>query len=401
VRPSPDDMGAGMDRSVADIVVGLGAMGAATLWQLAARGADVIGIDMFGPPHEMGSSHGETRITRQAVGEGEALVPLALRSNEIWQAIEAETGARLLTRNGCLLISDPDDRVERPGRTGFLARTRAAAARFGIAHEVLDAAEIRHRHPQFAVGDGDVAYFEPGGGYLRPEACVEAQLQLAARAGAQLRLGTRVQGLRPDPGGRQVEVITDAGTVVAGQVVVSAGARAAALLGPATGRWLKPTRQMLHWFAVDPDALAMWQGGPVFIWPHGTGATDFFYGFPAIGGTVKTATENYAGTVDPDAMGRTVTPADHARMFETHMATRLRGVGPGAVRGRVCLYTQTPDSGFVIDTHPEHPGITVVSPCSGHGFKHSAAIGEAVSQRLLDGASRIDLSAFTLARFGA
>ena len=91
MRPSPDDMGAGMDRSVADIVVvGLGAMGAATLWQLAARGADVIGIDMFGPPHEMGSSHGETRITRQAVGEGEALVPLALRSNEIWQAIEAK-----------------------------------------------------------------------------------------------------------------------------------------------------------------------------------------------------------------------------------------------------------------------------------------------------------------------
>ena len=391
-----------MTRTTADIVVlGLGAMGSSTLYQLASRGADVVGIDQFTPPHEFGSTHGETRITRQAIGEGQALVPLALRSHQIWREIEARSGASLLVQNGCLLISDPNDQVERPGRTGFLRRTVEAARRFAIPHEILDAAEIRRRHPQFRVGDGDTAYFEPGGGYLRPEACVETQLRLAGELGATLRLGERVEALRQAPDGSHVEITTTTGTVAANHVVVSAGAWAAKLLGPELGRWLQPTRQALHWFAVDPDAAALWERGPVFIWPHGDEATDFFYGFPAIGGAVKTATENYAGTVDPDALDRAVGADEPRRMFDIHLASRLEGVSARPVRSRTCLYTQTPDSAFVIDTHPQAPRITVVSPCSGHGFKHSAAIGEAVCQRLLDGASRVDLSPFSLSRFAS
>ena len=385
-------------------VIGLGAMGAATLYQLAARGAQVIGIDQFAPPHDFGSSHGETRITRQAIGEGEELVPLVLRSHEIWRALEGETGATLLTQCGFLLIASPDtDGPALHRRTGFLSRTRAAAEAYGIAHEVLDAAEIRHRHPQFTVADSNIAYFEPGGGHVRPEACIEAQLRLAARDGAQLRLNTRVQALRPDPADRHVEVITDAGTILAGQVVVAAGAWASRLLGGLPGMQpdlLRPTRQILHWYPVDPDAQAAWDGGPVFIWPHGTGPADFFYGFPAVGGAVKTATEDAQADADPDGLDRTATPADAARMFDAHLATRLKGIGREALRSAVCMYTYTPDSGFLIDTHPKVARITVVSPCSGHGFKHSAAIGEAVSQRLLDGSSRIDLQPFALSRFG-
>ena len=241
------------------VVVGLGAMGAATLYQLARRGARPIGIDQFAPPHEFGSSHGETRITRQAIGEGEAYVPLALRSHEIWRDIQARTGVSLLVQNGCLLISNPSDRVERPGRTGFLQRTVAAARRFNIPHEVIASDEIRKRYPQFRVADEDTAYFEPGGGYLRPEACVEQQLQLAEKLGATLRLDERVMELRPNASGGHVDVVTPSGTIQAGEVVVAAGAWTAGLLGPAFAKNLLPTRQVLHWFEVDPASRSLWE----------------------------------------------------------------------------------------------------------------------------------------------
>ncbi|MGV3650430.1 MAG: FAD-dependent oxidoreductase, partial [Devosia sp.] len=175
------------------VVVGLGAAGSATLLQLARRGVGVLGLDRHAPPHAMGSTHGESRITRRGIGEGEAYVPLARRSHEIWRDIEAETGAGLLFEIGSIIISRADDAVPRPGRTGFIARSRDAARRFGIAHEMLDAAEIRHRFPHLMPGDEEVGYYEPGGGYLVPEACVAANLRLAERSGAMLRLGCTVQ----------------------------------------------------------------------------------------------------------------------------------------------------------------------------------------------------------------
>lgn len=145
-------------------VVGLGAMGSAALYQLAKRGVKAVGIDRFSPPHDRGSTHGETRITRQAIGEGEVYVPLALRSHEIWRELETETGESLLTQSGCLIIGSEARRAEGSVRIDFMGRTLRAAQQYDIAHEVLDAAEIRRRFPQFRAHDGEVGYLEPGGG---------------------------------------------------------------------------------------------------------------------------------------------------------------------------------------------------------------------------------------------
>src|SRR5271157_5636715 len=152
---------------VADIVVvGLGAVGSATLYQAAKLGAKVIGIDRFHPPHDRGSSHGESRITRQAIGEGREFVPLVLRSNEIWEELEAETGRTLLTRNGGLVLASPDVGGSHHGSSSFLQDTIDAAKSFGIAHELLGTSEIRSRYPQFQVDAGEQGYFEPGAGFL-------------------------------------------------------------------------------------------------------------------------------------------------------------------------------------------------------------------------------------------
>src|SRR5438067_9040702 len=163
------------------IVVGLGAMGAAVSWQLARRGVRVIALDRYAPPHDRGSSHGESRITRLAVGEGDEYVPLVRRSHELWREIEAESGQTLLTQTGGIVIGAPE--------SDFLQRTREIAARHGIAHQTLDGAELRTRFPMFAAGELACAYYEPEAGYVRPEAAVAAQLGLATRAGAHLRLG--------------------------------------------------------------------------------------------------------------------------------------------------------------------------------------------------------------------
>src|ERR1700686_3453912 len=162
------------------IVAGLGAMGAAAVFQLARRGARVLGIDQFAPPHAHGSTHGDTRITRLAIGEGEQYTPLALRSHQLWREFEQETGSTLLTISGCLIISSRAKRAFTHVEN-FFANTLAAAHRYDTAHEVLDAGQIRRRFPQFKVADDEVAYLERDAGFLCPEACVRTQLRLAER----------------------------------------------------------------------------------------------------------------------------------------------------------------------------------------------------------------------------
>lgn len=372
-------------------------MGSATLWHLAKAGVRVVGIDRYAPPHSHGSSHGETRITRCAIGEGEALVPLALRSHQLWRDIEAETGADLLHQTGSLIIGTPDDKVERPGRTGFLDRSIAAAQRFDIPHELLTAAEIRTRFPNFRAAEHEAGYFEPGGGYLRVQACIAANLALAQRHGATILLDSAVDAITPDAAGVKVSIADT--KIYADKVAVTAGAWAGALLGPPFTALLKPTRQVMHWFEIEPEYATTWRRSPVFMWPHGSEQDGFFYGFPSLDGlTMKTADEFYGAASDPDAIERHVSEVDSVRIYRAHLVDRLRGVSTRVARTATCIYTATADSGFVIDWHPQMANVLAVSPCSGHGFKHSAAIGEAVATALLEKRIPHILSPFEMGR---
>ena len=384
------------------VVVGLGAMGAAALYQLARRGVACVGVDHFAPPHSLGSSHGETRITRQAVGEGAAYVPLVLRSHAIWRELEAATGTRLLEACG-LVIAGP---LHRPtthhGKPDFLPTTTAVARQFAIPHEVLARDDLPRRFPHFReLASDDVGYYEPGAGFLRPEACVAAQLTEARRGGAQTMLDTRVTAIhqRNDT----VRLETTAGPIEAAQAIVTAGAWTAPLLGAPFDRLLHVTRQVLHWFAPEDPAAFDPAHCPVFFRLHGPEDGDYFYGFPIPHGSagVKVATEQYAVETTAETADRTVAPAEAAQMHATHIAGRLAGVTARVLRSEACLYTSTPDSFFVIDAHPAMPRVLVVSACSGHGFKHSAAIGEAAAEQVTQGRSTIDLLAFRLDRFDA
>ncbi len=192
------------------LVVGLGAVGSAALYQSAKLGARVIGIDRFAPPHDQGSSHGDTRITRQAIGEGREFVPLVLRSDEIWAELETESGRSLVTRNGGLVLASANTPGNHHGSMSFVQDTIDAAKAFGIAHEVLNADEVQRRYPQFRLRGDEVGYFEPGAGFLRPEACIETQLDLAKQRGAQIVTHETVLDIKL-LGDDTVEVMTNRG----------------------------------------------------------------------------------------------------------------------------------------------------------------------------------------------
>ena len=357
------------------IVVGLGAMGSASAWQLARRGARVLGIDAHAPPHDRGSHCGESRITRKAIGEGDAYVPLARRSCEIWREIESAfpgNGEKLLNVTGGLWISSPRRRVE-IHVADFFDRTVSTAVRFGIAHELLDAEAIRRRFPAFKVRDDESGYFEPEAGFLRPEACVRAQLDLARQRGAELRTGEPVRGI--EQAGDHVVVTTERGAYRASQAVITAGAGLPALV-PLLAPRLTVSRQLQYWF--EADGL---EDLPVWIWELPDRA-NAIYGFPARGGVAKISTESFTREISP------------AEMHESLVAPNLRGVRATCVKTVPCLYTATPDFNFIVGRHPGMDRVIVASACSGHGFKHSAAIGEALAQLAAGGRTEIDLGPF-------
>jgi len=372
------------------IVVGVGAVGSAALYQLVRRGVKVLGIDRFSPPHNRGSSHGETRITRLALGEGAEYFQFARRSHEIWRELESATGRTLLRQVGGLVFGRADAFGATHGAEDFLRTTIEVARAHGLSHEVLEGEELRRRFPQFHWRGDERGCLEHGAGYVHPEACIAAQLEMAMRHGAQIRTGERVLGWHTS--GESVEVETERRRYRAERLILSAGAwnPQMAPLTPA-----RVYRQVLFWFEPDganeefaPERM------PVFIRLPEPGA-EMFYGFPAIngaGGGMKIAAEQFEHAIEPDAMATEVT-GEEVRAMHTTAAPFLR-ISERCVRAMACKYTVMPGSRFVIDRHPESERVWVVSACSGHGFKHSAAVGEALAEMVGDGKTAYDLSAF-------
>lgn len=384
------------------LVIGLGAFGSATLYQLARRGVRAIGIDRFTPPHDRGSSHGETRITRLAVGEGAAYVPLVRRSHQIWSALQAEHGETLYQPTGGLIMGSADGSSQHHGRPDFVRRTIDLAREHGIAHEVLNAAEVQARFPQFQLRGDELAYYEPASGVLRPERCIATQLAAAQALGAEVRTGESLLAITGGDSPTQgVTLTTTRGRYSAAHAVIAAGPWTPGVVGGPFQRHLRVKRQVLHWFRPQQPALYASPGCPIFIWMHGRSDEDYFYGFPMVDGLpgVKVATEQYERDTDPDQAKRAVSAAEREAMFTAHVAGRLRSVTAASVHAVSCLYTVSDDSAFIVDRHPQHSAVTVISACSGHGFKHSAGLGEAVAQQLAGDAGGIDLSSFTLRRF--
>lgn len=376
------------------IILGLGAMGAASAFQLSERKLKVLGLDRYTPPHAFGSTHGETRITRVACGEGLEFTPLARRSHEIWRALETRSNQSLMTLNGLAVIESRDGAAVHDNPR-FFDTTVEAAKEAGIAYEMLSAEEFRKRSPAFNVAENDRIYFDPTAGFVRPERCVEVQLALARGNGATLRTSETVLSFAQNGAG--VSVTTDRTTYEADQLIVAAGAWLPELFPESAKTRPKILRQVIHWFPLkNTDALndCTPEHFPSFVWQ--VPQPQIVYGFPVLGGAengIKLGTEQYLETTNAVDVNRSVSEDETREFFETYAAPYFPGVAPDAIKSAVCLYTYRPGARFVIDRHPDMDRVFVVSACSGHGFKHSAAIGEALA-KVIAGEPHLDLSAF-------
>ena len=372
------------------IVIGLGAHGSAATLELARRGARVLGLEAGDRGNLLGSSGGRSRMIRRAYFEDPGYLPLLGAAWSGWERLGEAAGETFIEVTGGLYGGPADSDV--------LRGSVSSAELQGIAHEVLDAAEIRRRWPVFTPGDEVGGLYDPGAGMIRPERAIAAQLRLAAERDAELRFRERVVDWRPVENGN-LEVETDLGVYGADFLVIAAGAWTGSFV-PDLALPLEVERMPVLWF--EPTVpVADVSAGRLPIWILDTAVDGTFYGFPYDDEAGLKVSRHHSGdAVDPDTVDRGERPADVERV-----RAFSRSFFPGADgplrESMVCLYTNTPDLAFVIDVHPAVPGVAFASACSGHGFKFAPVIGEILADLAVTGSTRHDIDRFRASRFAA
>jgi sarcosine oxidase len=385
------------------IVIGVGAMGASACWHLARRGRRVLGIEQFGIPHTLGSSHGQTRMIRLAYYEHPDYVPLLRRAYELWDELERTSGQKILHRTGGLYMGGPGDELV----TGSLRSAR----QHGLPHEALDRAEITRRFPQFTLPDDFSGMFEPDAGFLLCERVVATYVTEALRLGAHIRAHEPVLSWQSGSGG--VTVRTDHGTYHAGQLILTAGPWTGRLI-PDLGINLRVTRQVMGW--VWPKQPQHFTPGRIGVWAIGHPDGSLHYGFPLLapsppepvkdlpgegwgeGLGMKIAFHRPADIVDPDTVDRTPRPEDE-QTFRPILQRHLPAADGPLLSMRICLYTNSPDHHFILDQHPRYPNIHLACGFSGHGFKFASVIGQILADYATEGATDLPAGFLRADRF--
>ncbi|MCE2791850.1 MAG: N-methyl-L-tryptophan oxidase [Blastopirellula sp.] len=355
-------------------IVGVGGMGSAAFWAAAERGLNVLALEQFGPAHDRGSSHGQTRIIRAAYFEHPSYVPMAQRSFQLWDEISARSRRPLLRRCGLLQAGPPDSAV--------IAGVRASAQQYALDVEELSPEEIEARWPVFKIEPGQVGLFESGAGYLRVEWCCAAMIRLAIDRGGEYHGDAAVQDWRVEADGT-VRLETAAAEFRARQVIFAGGPWSASLLA-GLKLPLQVVRKQQHWVQVDRADIHDRAGFCCFLFDTPGGC---FYGFPAIDHLGMKFAEHSGGSpvADPSQLDRELDASDWKRTSEFIERT-FRFGRTRLTHHSACMYTRTPDEHFLIDLHPEHPQIAFVAGLSGHGFKFAPVIGQQLVD-LLQGAS--------------
>ena len=354
------------------IVIGLGGFGSAALWRLAHLGADVAGVERHGIGHHLGSSHGATRLFRIACQEHPGLAPIALKSLELWTSLGDQTGQRLVSQSGCLSVGPPDSRPVRG--------TVAAAAAAGLPVAELSHSELLARQPQYAgLAPTDVGVWDPGAGICYPERNIRAQTAAAERLGADVYPHTMVTGIEAGRDG--VTVHTPTVDMRAAQVVVAAGAWLGSLV---PGLSLAPRRTPQYWFRPrDPESKEFTLDRfPAFIWERHDGAGMWGHGsaddYGIKIGLEPAFTDRTA--IDPEEMDRYIHLDTDVGELTSQVARALPGLEPRPARAIPCLITDSSDGQFLVGRLPGQPQVVVAGGDSGHGFKHSAGVGELLAQ---------------------
>jgi len=362
-------------------------MGGAALAECAARGVRAIGIDRFARGHALGASNGKSRIVRQAYYEHPAYVPLLVRAYDRWRALERAADIRLLELCGLLMAGPPHS----PVIAGALRSARA----HDLTVDAYDAGEIRARFPGLRVRDGEVGVFEAAGGFVRPEAAVDAFLRCAERDGATLRFECGLRSWSVGADGVRLQ-LDDGTTVRAARLVLALGPWFGPVLAT-LGVPLVVQRNVQVWFAPSTPAYDLGRF-PVFLLDR-DGLAAPVYGFPDAGDGVKAAFHGLGPDTVPDGVDRSVEPARDIAPLAAALDDWMPGATGPVLDAKVCMYALTPDADFVIDRHPAHPEVVLCGGFSGHGFKFASVVGEIAADLALAGGTALDIGFLSVRRF--
>jgi sarcosine oxidase len=368
------------------IVLGVGGMGSAAVYHLARRGLRVLGIERYNIPHEMGSSHGLTRIIRLAYYEHPAYVPLLRRAYELWRQLENTVQERLLIITGSIDASREDGDV--------FKGSKASCDIHHLPHAVLDDRELNTRFPGYRLPKGIAAVYQPDGGFLLSERCIVAHVTAAQELGAEVHGQERVIGWEPKGHGAALQ--TDRARYSAEKLVICAGAWGAKLV-PELAALAVPERQVLAWFQPTRPALFRVHTFPVFNMAVEEGR---YYGFPIYGipGFKVGRYHHLEQRVDPDHMDRETHRQDEEVLRRFTARYFPAAAGP-TMSLKTCLFTNTPDEHFILDRHPQLPQVCIAAGFSGHGFKFCSVVGEIMADLAHTGHSQHHLELFRLQRF--
>jgi sarcosine oxidase len=368
------------------IVLGCGGMGSATLFELARRGRRVLGLEQFDLVHNLGSSHGHTRVIRKAYYEHPDYVPLVQRAYERWYQLEQITGRHLLTECGCLSLGLPESEM--------IQGVQQTARKHRLPVELHSQADVKRSFPQFQIPEDYVGVLEHDAGFLYVEDCVRSHLEAAQKLGAEIHPKEPATGWRLT--GNGIEVQSQRGRYFAERLVITAGPWAGELLAT-LGRPLNVMRQTLHWFHSADDSQFRRDRFPIYLAEVPEG---IFYGLPAIDSNGHKVARHYGAPELPDvsAIDRTVTPEDQVAV-RGFLNRYLPAVNGPQTRAEVCIYTLTPDRHFLLDVHPEFPQVAIAAGFSGHGFKFASVVGEIMADLVEDGETRLPIDMFRLRRF--
>ena len=368
------------------IIIGAGAFGSSTAYHLSKSIKKVLVIDKYIPPHVFGSSHGQTRIIREAYFEDPIYVPLLRKAYTLWDELERQSDEKLFLKTGGLMLGNKESHV--------IQGTLKSAITFNIDHEILDQQNILSKFPSFNSDEKTMGVYEHRAGILFPEKCVETALKIARQNGVKLNFNETVTSINKSP--NSVEIKTDKGLYKAEKCIVVAGPWMKKLI-PEINLPLKTTRQVLYWYDINKTNInyPSPEKFPIFIWNTESGK--HFYGFPDVGNGFKIAFHDKGEECDPDHLNRNISAEEIEEMnqiIKTHFH-----FSASFNNATTCIYTNTPDDHFIIDYHPDHNNIIIASPCSGHGFKFSSVIGKILADKALDNYIEFDLSHFELKRF--
>jgi len=368
-------------------VIGVGTVGSMAFWQLARRGADVVGFEQFAPGHGRGAAGGDTRLFRVA-SEGPAYVPMTRQAYGEWRRLEEDSGRPLLNLCGGLYSG--------PAESPFMSKVMGNADRYDLRHEKLSFPDMKRRYPQLAVNDDDIGLLDLEAGFTLAEVAVAVAAETAVKHGGELVTQTKIRAIVPEDDG--VRVTTDDDEWKFDKVVVATGAWLNELL-PERIPHVDVQRLSVHWYPLRDAAAFVPERFPII---EIQGEEFLFAAWPTIdNATIKVG---FAASIDhlPSAQFMSTTLSDEVlAITDDYVRRYLPGAIPVAIRHAVCMDGFTADRDFLLGPLPSDERLIALTGMSGHGFKMAPALGLAASQWALDGGTELDYRGFDPERFPA